>query len=314
MNGPGWRIVLSYQTILVQASWSGVRLMVGYRALALGADPLFLGLLASCFALPAFLCALAAGRLSDRIGGPVVALAGMIAAAVGTLGAFAFAHQWTVLAAASCIGLGHMLIMVGQQTFVANVSASGSSDAAFGTLTAAASIGQLVGPPLVTAVASLTASSDEPGPNTTAGLIVCVVLVAFALPSHIPLHRTDRSLTALPPSESQPTGTWALLKTPDLWRSLVVSGAVLVSVDLMYTFVPLWAIEQDVNPTMVGLLLALRALVSVVSRFGLTRLVARFGRKFLILGSIAAAVAALIALPFVGAWGAVLVMIEPSWI
>ena len=54
-----------------------------------------------------------------------------------------------------------------------------------------------------------------------------------------------------------------------MWRSLTVSGAVLVTVDLMYAFVPVWATEQGISATVVGLLLALRAAVSVVSRFGL---------------------------------------------
>ena len=94
-----------------------------------------------------------------------------------------------------------------------------------------------------------------------------------------------------------------------MWRSLMVSGAVLVTVDLMYAFVPVWATEQGISATIVGFLLALRAAVSVVSRFGLSRLVARFGRKTLIIASIGAAAAALIALPFVGVWGAVAVMI-----
>ena len=37
--------------------------------------------------------------------------------------------------------------------------------------------------------------------------------------------------------------------------------------------------DKDVDAVVVGWLLALRALVSVVSRFGLTRLVRMFGRK-----------------------------------
>ena len=123
-----WRAALSIQTGLVQASWTGVRLMIGYRALGLGADPFFLGLLASAFALPALLAGLPAGRLSDKTGGSVVALTGMVIAAAGTIGAFSLPGRWTLLAAAGCVGLGQMLIMIGQQTFVANASAHRGSD------------------------------------------------------------------------------------------------------------------------------------------------------------------------------------------
>jgi len=47
-----------------------------------------------------------------------------------------------------------------------------------------------------------------------------------------------------------------------MWRSLTVSGVVLVSLDLMYAFVPVWAIERDISATAVGVLLALRAAVT----------------------------------------------------
>jgi hypothetical protein len=48
---------------------------------------------------------------------------------------------------------------VGQQTFVAHASSKGSRDSAFGTLTAAASVGQLIGPPAVTLVAPRAAAA-----------------------------------------------------------------------------------------------------------------------------------------------------------
>ena len=198
-----WRLALSFQASLVQASWTGVRLMLGYRALALGADPFFLGLLASSFALPALLAALPAGGLTDRIGGSVVAITGMLIAAAGTVGGFALPGQWTLLAAAACIGFGQILIMVGQQTFVAHVSASHGSDAAFGTLTAAASIGQLVGPPTVTTLSSLAIFGGQTSPNTTVGLIACVALILLATPAYFVIRPTDRALKAARPAATK---------------------------------------------------------------------------------------------------------------
>ena len=88
--------------------------MIGYQALAVGADASFLGLLASAYALPALVTALAAGRLTDRVGGSVVALTGMFVAALGISGAIVVPGRWPLLAAAVCVGLGVILIMVGQ--------------------------------------------------------------------------------------------------------------------------------------------------------------------------------------------------------
>lgn len=309
MQGQRWRTALILQTSLVQASWTGVRLMIGYRALAMGADPFLIGVLAACFALPALLGALPAGRWSDRAGGPIVALTGVALAAVGTIGALSLPGLPALMASAGCIGLGQIVIMIGQQTFVAHASAGGDPDAAFGTLTAAASVGQLIGPPLVTMAASVALPGGGAQPNTSVGLAVCAALLLAALPVYLPLRNRDRGHRRPSADSVAAEPVTGLLRTPQMWRTLVVSGAVLVTVDMMYAFVPVWATDSGISATVVGLLLALRAAVTVVSRIGLSRLVRRFGRRLLITVSIGAAVIGLIALPFVGAWGAVGVMV-----
>ncbi|AQT81580.1 hypothetical protein B1R94_23470 [Mycolicibacterium litorale] len=308
MPGRPWRIALSSQAALVQASWTGVRLMIGYRALALGADPFVIGLLATSFALPALLGALPAGRWSDRAGGPVVALAGVLLAVGGTVCALVLPGLLLLLVSAGCVGLGLIVVMIGQQTFVANASATGDTDAAFGTLTTAASIGQLIGPPLVTVTASLPVFTGGGELHTTAGIIACGVLLVLALPCYLPMRRWDRNRIQATRT-ADPERVTQLLRTPQMWRSLIVSGAVLVSVDMMYAFVPVWATDRGVSATVVGMLLALRAAVTVASRVGLSQLVRRFGRRMLITVSIGSAAAGLIALPFVGAWGAGAVMV-----
>ncbi len=117
------------------------------------------------------------------------------------------------------------------------------------------------------------------------------------------LRPADRGLKAARlASDESPASVAHLLKTPQKCRALAVSGAVLVTVDLTYAFVPVWATGQGISATVVGFLLALRAAVSVASRFGLGRLVAHFGRKMLIITAVGAATAGLIALPFVGMW------------
>jgi MFS family permease len=79
--------------------------------------------------------------------------------------------------------------------------------------------------------------------------------------------------------------------------------------DLVYAFVPVWATENNVDVVAVGWLLALRALVSVLSRFGLSKLVDRFGRKVLLLIAMSVGVASLVALPFSNEYSAIAVMI-----
>lgn len=284
--------------------------MVGYRALAEGADPLFLGAVASSFALPALLAAIPAGRVSDRVGGTIMAFIGLLVAAGGILSMVLIPGLPAILGCSVVIGLGYLLIMVGQQTFVAHVSARESADKAFGTLTAAGSIGQFVGPPAVTFIASLGAGSVGPAPDTNLGLFLCLAFSVLAMPAFFFLRRTDAGLREGRQRPTEELGDAATtLRTPGLWRSLVVSGAVLVTMDLMYAFVPVWATEAGISVAAVGLLLALRAAVSVLSRFGLKRLIDTFGRKATLVTSIAAAAAALAALPLSNAYGAIAVMV-----
>ena len=204
----------------------GIRLMIGYRALAFGADPVFLGLLASTFALPALIAALPAGRIADRRGGTGMAFIGLLSAAAGTAMLFAVPGLPFLLLASAFIGLGHLLVMVGQQTFVAHVSVRGSTDSAFGTLTAAASIGQLIGPPAVTFVASLGAAGGaapghQPGPAGVHGLQPAChpgLLLPPPYRPRAPKEAPDRGQCA-------PAKIGGVLKTPGMWRSLAVSRA-----------------------------------------------------------------------------------------
>lgn len=306
MTGPAWRAALSTQAALSQASWVGVRLMVGYRALELGGDPLLLAALAASFAVPTIVAALPAGRICDRFGGSTVAFAGLVIASAGAIVVLTLPSTVLLLFAATLtIGLGHLCVMIGQQTFVAHASRGGSMDSGFGTLSAAASIGQLIGPPAVTIAATLAAREE---PDTTAGFAVCLAFTVLATPLILFLRRGDthrRAATVKAPRAPLS----AVMKAPELWRALAVSGAVLVTVDLLYTFVPLWAVEKGIAPVTVGLLLALRAVVSVVSRLGLARIVARFGRRTLLVVAMLMGVASLVALPFANQWGAIPVMI-----
>ena len=306
MNAPGWRVALSLQAALSQASWVGVRIMIGYRALELGGGALLLAVVAASFAVPTIAAALPAGRISDRVGGSVVAFTGLLIASVGIGLAILLPLSVPGLVGATLvIGFGHLLVMVGQQTFVAHASVGGSVDSGFGTLTAAASIGQLIGPPAVTIAATLASPSE---PRTAVGLTVCLAFTALAFPMILVLRRSDAQRKQRARATPR-TPLAEVLKAPELWRALTASGAVLVTVDLLYTFVPLWAVARDIPSVTVGFLLALRAGVSVLSRLGLGRLVDRFGRKTLLVVSMTIGVASLVALPFADQWTAIPVMI-----
>ncbi len=58
-------------------------------------------------------------------------------------------------------------------------------------------------------------------------------------PAYFFLRRTDARLRkGRHKSAAEPLSVAGVLKAPGLWRWLLLSGAVLVTVDLMYAFVP----------------------------------------------------------------------------
>lgn len=314
-----WKFGLGSQSLIAQAAWAGLRIMVGYHALAQGADALFLALVTAIFAVPALLTAIPAGRAADRWGGSVVALLGSCLVSLGlVVVCFLPGLLWLTVASA-IMGLGNLFQMVGQQTFVAHISLDKSTDGSFGFLSATASAGQAVGPMTVTFVAAgftlsggTTAGPIDPDsvgalPDTYMGLAACLVLAIVCIPLYWPMRRAERVWT--PTKRTKHAAQRQRIDLKTVWPALLVSGIVLVTLDMLYTFVPLWATEKQIGATTVGILLSLRAAVSMMSRLGLRQLVLRFGRRKLLTVSIAGSVIGLAAMPLIGAGGAIIAMI-----
>lgn len=280
--------------------------MVAYAALQTTGSPAFVGIIAAVFALSGFLVSIPSGRMIDRYGSARIALLGSAVCIIGIAGALIFPSVIGMLIVAVLVGAAHVYVIVAQQGFVARVS-TGNLDSAFGTLTAAVSVGQLIGPPVVTLAAAAWALSDT-HPNTWVGLACCGLLLLLALPTYFELRKVERtSSVALTPKEKA-AALPDVLRLPGMIRSLLVGAGVLVTVDLLAAFTPVWAVAQDIPAAVVGWLLALRALFTISSRFGVSQLVARFGRKILLLIAISLAALALVLLPFADAWWAIPVM------
>lgn len=312
-TGPGstpkWRASLSFQAGALQAAWVGARLMIGYRALAMDADAFDLGLVAAAFAVPAMLTALPAGRLADRLGGMKLIASGICIQTIG-IGGAAFIDQFgPLLAAAFLVGFGQIGCAVGLQSFVATKARGGSTDDAFGLLTAAISVGQVVGPLIVAAVATSGRRPSAPDPDTTLALGAAALLILLALGPCWRLMRSSPHQPKVPAPGHQRPNTASIVRTPGLWQALVVSGIVLTAMDMLYAFLPAWAEDHDASVTAVGWLLALRAAVTVLSRIKIGTFVARLGRRTLMLISLTVGAASLIVLPLVGTVGAIGVMI-----
>src|SRR3712207_8828234 len=85
-----------------------------------------------------------------------------------------------LVAGSVVLGTGHLLSVVGQQAAVANTAGPGRFDTAFGYYTFAASLGQAVGPALITVIGGRGALPDTTPIFLTATALGVVLLVCTA--------------------------------------------------------------------------------------------------------------------------------------
>lgn len=275
-----WLLLSYLQAALLQIGTTGARLMVSFSALAYTHDPLLLGLVAATYAAPAIMVAVPVGSLADRWGAAPVVVVGVLAAALACSVA-AFAANLTVVVLANLVlGAGQLLTMVGQQGHVAERLAHAGLDAAYGNLTSAMSIGQFLGPLVVITLATRGAGSTAV-PDTTVGLLACVGALVLALPAGVGLATMPRGRQPSPRVALR-TVARDVVTVPGMWRALLVSGVVLGSVDLLVVFLPAWGAAVGISAFTVGLLLGLRALVTLGSRLSLGMLTRTLGRQRLL--------------------------------
>ena len=285
-----WLATFFAHTVLVQAITFVLRPTATYRALELEVSAQWLGVLGASFAVFPLLVAIPSGRAVDRLGERRVMVAGGVHVVLSALlFVFAAGSVIGVVVAVMVLGLGHLGSVVAQQALVANRTPAGRYDTAFGRYTFATSAGQAVGPGLI-----LLFGGSETIPNTDAlfawSLVpaVAVLLLAVLLPAsgRRPRHDVETS-----------QGVRELVRRPGMLRALTVSCVVLAAVDISLVYIPALGAEQDIPSGVIGLLLALRAAASMVSRLFLGRIVGFAGRRTTLVSSIALSAVAMLLVP-----------------
>ncbi|MFE5856092.1 MFS transporter [Streptomyces sp. NPDC056500] len=277
---------------LIQLAAYIVRPTSAYRAIELGVDPQMVGLIAASFALIPLVVAVSIGRWNDR---GHVRLSLVIGGVLMT-GAGLGIHFWSESLASlliwnAVIGLGHLLAIVGQQTLVAELGRE-RLDSAFGTYTFVGSLGQAAAPLVLAAVGG---SAVLPDTGVLFGIYTatCVGLLAVT------------GLLSPPRNADQRLGSQHSLKSalrvPRTTRrtmtgAMLLSMLVLAAVDLIQVYLPALGVEREIPSATIGVLLAVRAAATMLSRLGLARLATRVGRTRLAYVSAIVAGAAVAAL------------------
>lgn len=291
---------------LATTAVNAIRPMITYRALALGAGPFEVGLLAAVFSIAPAVLAVAIGRTIDRAGEIwfirgallLMTLGATMAATVDTLVLLALSQSIT--------GLGHVTNLIAGQALVANRGGRDRRDHRYGYYSTMGSLGHLAGPLLGTSLVGQLALDAPPvggADNAEAPAFLAAALltmIAFGLAWLLPWRRPPGAMDA---NNSGGVGllraAGAALRRPGMPFAMLLSMIVVSSIDILIAYMPLFGETRGLAVSTVGLLLAIRAGASMISRVFMGYLIARLGRNVLVALSMLAATLGLAALPLV---------------
>jgi len=289
-----WARPLLLSSTLTQATIYVLRPMITYRAIELHASTTQIGVVAALYALFPVLLALQFGSLVGKIGEGKFIIAGTLSMAATGL-ALVFANSIFTLAIATALaGVSHLACMVGGQSMVALRAPREKYDKYFGYYTFSASLGHLVGP----LIAAIVAGSDGTLPKSTSnafllGFFLCVVAL-------LPVIKWRNEKPSVEGKSDQGTymAAIALMKKPGIFAAIYVSLAISSVADVLVVFLPLFGSENNFSPYAIGIILAIRAGTTMISRFFLGRLSNRFSTYQLLMVSTTVSIIACAAMAF----------------
>ncbi|MFJ8535100.1 MFS transporter [Streptomyces sp. NPDC093591] len=299
----GWLLRLVIAFSFAQGAVSMARPAVSYRALALGADERAIGVIAGVYALLPLFAAVPLGRRTDHGRCAPLLPVGVVLISGGCALSGLANSLWAMAVWSGVMGLGHLCFVIGAQSLVARQSAPHEQDRNFGHFTIGASLGQLVGP---IAAGALIGGRDMAGTSAFA-LLVAGAGGAVALTS---LWRIESRTTAKSRKEQgERVPVRRILRARGVPAGIFISLAVLSATDILTAYLPVVGEHRGIAPSVIGLLLSLRAAATIACRLVLTPLLRLLGRTLLLTVTclLAALLCAGIALP-VPVWALALML------
>ncbi|MFD5401223.1 MFS transporter [Streptomyces griseorubiginosus] len=295
----GWLLRLVIAFSFTQGAVSMARPAVSYRALALGADERAIGVIAGVYALLPLFAAVPLGRRTDHGRCAPLLPAGVVLISGGCALSGVADSLWTMAVWSGVMGLGHLCFVIGSQSLVARQSAPHEQDRNFGHFTIGVSLGQLVGP---LAAGALIGGSDRAGTSAFALLVAGAgAAVAFTSLWRIE-HRDTAAKSPTGPGDRVPVAR--ILRARGVPGGIFVSLSVLSATDILTAYLPVVGEHRGIAPSVIGLLLSLRAAATIACRLVLTPLLRLLGRAPLLTVTclLGALLCAGVALP-VPVWG-----------
>jgi MFS family permease len=280
-SGSRWLPLVLLNSLLIQAGIYVVRPIITYKSVELGADAALVGLIGATFALAPLILAIQVGRFVDKGRSGLALMLGSVILVLTTIALLFINSIALLMLAMPALGMGHLLIMVGGQTLIANRSSSSQYEKNFGLLTFYASAGHAIGP----LVGGYLADSGEVTVNANAAFLFALALFLAAVIGTIAL--STKKENPKPKQDLEKAKVRAILAVPTFKSAMFVASATTAVVDVVLIFLPLYGREIGLSVTDIGILLAIRSVFSLAVRLVLGQISTKLGlRRLLSWGSI----------------------------
>ena len=283
-----YRLLIPFlaHTTVIQTLILIIRITTSYRAIELGLPVVWLGIIATGFAILPVFIALPVGRWIDRGNDAKACWIGAALIFVACIGFWLWPlSAMHLLAFSIVLGFGHTFCMAGHQMLAVRSNNPRSRENVLGYYMIAAAIGQGLGP---LAVGWLGGGAAVPPTGQlfaiAFGAAALSVIIALAIP---PAQRQKRESEK---TDFIPVGT--LVRLRGLPSMFVASVVTVTALDLLVIYLPVLGAERHIEASHIGLLLTARSLASLVSRLFYARMIYGFGRVPLTLVSMLGAAAA----------------------
>lgn len=267
----------------------GSKVLVSLSALALGANPLTVGILAALYAVFPLLLAVYAGRVSDRIGVRYPILLGSMGITAGLALPALHDGLLTLILCPTLIGLGHIFFHVSIHNAVGSIGGAAERAKNFSTFSLGASVATFIGPSL--AGFSADALGFRAAFLALASISLSVVLLAFFFGRVMPKRREREG-------EKRGERALDLLKEAPLRRTLIMSGVTLTGIELFSFYLPVYGQSIGLSASRIGLVLSSYAAAAFVVRLLMQELARRFTETGVLTGSLFVATVTYALFPF----------------
>lgn len=236
---------------------TGSRITVSLYALSMGATPLVVGTLMGLYAFLPMLLAVAAGRLSDRIGARRPMLVGSWGIALGALLPFVLTGTAVLFVCTALIGVAFMAFQVAMQHVTGSMGKPADRPKNFGLLALGYSISSFAGP----LIAGLMI--DQASYRAT--------FILLALFPVIPIFVLTRNLLVLPDTRHEQAkatsgGIGELLSNRSMRRAFIINALLSMAWDLHSFFIPIYGDSIGLSALRIGVILSVFAAATFVVR------------------------------------------------